>query len=117
MTDDPPTLQSHGCPWPIDGAKRDRGSIMDVTRLTVLQQLAAASDAARGETTTVASLASRLQVEEGTIEDHLIGLISCELARMGDGGDVRVTITGEELLALDTDEAVIVDSNHHPFEG
>lgn len=100
----------------LAGRTDQPGSHMAVTRLAVLQQLAAASNATRGETTTVESLASALPAEKGTVEDHLIGLISCELARMSENGSVRVTITGEELLELDTDEMVIVDSNQPIFE-
>jgi DNA-binding transcriptional ArsR family regulator len=82
---------------------------MDVTRRAVLEQLARASDAARRETTTVEALASELDADEGAIEAHLDGLVSCELARRAPDGGIRVTITGEELLELDVDDLVIVD--------
>lgn len=82
---------------------------MDVTRFTVLEQLGGASDADRGETTTVEALAAELDADEGAIEAHLDGLVSCELARRESDGGVRITITGEELLELDADEVVIVD--------
>ena len=52
-----------------------------------------------------------LETDEGTIEPHLDGLVACELVRTYPDGRVRITVTGEELLALDTDELVIVDSN------
>ena len=83
---------------------------MTVTRRVVLEELAAASDAAREDTTTIRHLASRLNVDDSVIEGHLGALASCELARMEGAETVRVTITGEELLELDTDEGVIVDT-------
>jgi Mn-dependent DtxR family transcriptional regulator len=84
---------------------------MSVTRRVVLEQLETASDANRRETTTTAALAAILETDEGTIESHLHGLEACELVRTYPDGRVRITITGEELLALDTDELVVVDSN------
>lgn len=84
---------------------------MSVTRRAVLEQLAATSDADQRETTTTAVVAAALNTDEGTIESHLNGLAACELVRTYPDGRVRITITGEELLALDTDELVIVDSN------
>lgn len=83
---------------------------MSVTRRAVLERLAAASDADRRELTTKARLAATLDADEATIESHLDGLAACELVRTYPDGRVRITITGEELLALDTDELVIVDS-------
>jgi Mn-dependent DtxR family transcriptional regulator len=83
---------------------------MAVRRRAVLEQLATASDAGQRETTTTAALAAMLETDEGTIESHLNGLAACELVRTYPDGRVRITITGEELLALDTDELVIVDS-------
>lgn len=80
-------------------------------RRTVLEQLAAVSDAERQETTTIEALVSMLDTDEHTVEAHLNGLEACELARLAPDGDVRVTITGEELLELDTDEMVIIDSS------
>lgn len=82
---------------------------MSLTRRTVLEQLAAASDAERRETTTVEAVASALDADVGAVERHLDRLAACELARFGPDGRVRATITGEELLVLDTDELVIVD--------
>lgn len=84
---------------------------MSVTRRAVLEQLATASDADQRETTTTAAIAAVLETDEGTIESHLNGLAACELVRTYPDGRVRITITGEELLALDTEEMVIVDSN------
>jgi hypothetical protein len=71
---------------------------MRVTRRAVLERLAATSDAARRETTTIPALARALDA-----------LRACEFARVTDDGRVRVTITGEEFLALDTDETAVVD--------
>lgn len=82
---------------------------MAVTRLTVLEQLAAESDARQRERTTVEAVAAALEADEATVEAHLAGLAACALARTAPDGRVRVTITGEELLDLDPDEAVIVD--------
>lgn len=83
---------------------------MSVTRRAVLERVAATSDAALCVTTTRAALAATLGVDERTIRSHLQGLAACELVRTYPDGRVRITITGEELLALDTDETVIVDS-------
>lgn len=82
---------------------------MPVTRRAVLEELAAASDAERGETTTIGALASALDVDEQVVEAHLTGLAACELARTHDDGSARVTVTGEELLELDADDVVVVD--------
>ncbi len=84
---------------------------MPVTRRAVLEQLATESNADQRETTTTAALAAVLDTDEGTIESHLNGLAACELVRTYPDGRARITITGEELLALDTDELVIVDSD------
>jgi DNA-binding transcriptional ArsR family regulator len=81
---------------------------MSVTRLEVLERLATVSDAAGRKTTTVEALASGLDTDERTVQTHLDGLAACELARFY-GERVRVTITGEELLALDVNEVIIVD--------
>ncbi|MGM0590183.1 MAG: hypothetical protein ACQETI_00910 [Halobacteriota archaeon] len=83
---------------------------MSVTRRVVLEQLATASDAGQQETTTKAALVAMLDTDEQTIESHLDGLTACELVRTYPDGRVRITITGVELLALDTEELVIVDS-------
>lgn len=83
---------------------------MPVTRRTVLEQLAAASDATRSEATTVEALGAALEADLHAVEAHLIGLEACELARIAADGSVRVTITGEELLELDNGEMVIVDT-------
>jgi len=83
---------------------------MPVPRRTVLEELAAESDAAARETTTVAALAAALEIDERAVEAHLQGLVACELARVDPDGHARVTITGEELLELGTDEMVIVDA-------
>jgi hypothetical protein len=83
---------------------------MAVTRRVVLEQLATVSDAAARETTTKRGLVAMLEADEATLESHLDGLAACDLATIYPDDRVRITITGEELLALDTDEIVIVDS-------
>lgn len=80
-----------------------------MTRRDVLEHLAIVSDADSHQTTTVGTLASCLDTDEQTIEAHLNGLADCELARIQPDGRVRVTVTGEQLLELETDEMVIVD--------
>lgn len=82
---------------------------MSVTRRRVLEELAAASDASREQTTTIDALAATLDTERGAVQSHLDGLVACELARFETDGTIRVTLTGEELLNLDTDDMVIVD--------
>jgi len=83
---------------------------MSVTREAILKQLAKISDAERQETTTIKYLSSILDAEEHTVEAHLDGLEACELARADTNGNIRVTITGEELLELDSEGVVIIDS-------
>lgn len=80
-----------------------------ISRRAVLERLAAASDADRGEATTIDALASELDADRPTIEAHLEGLAACQLVRLDPDERARVTITGEELLALDIDDVVIVD--------
>jgi DNA-binding transcriptional ArsR family regulator len=82
---------------------------MPVTRRTVLERLAATSDAERCETTTAEALAAGLEVPLEEVEAHLRRLTACELARTAPDGRVRVTVTGEELLELDTEGTVVVD--------
>jgi DNA-binding IclR family transcriptional regulator len=82
---------------------------MSVTRLAVLERLAATSDAARRETTTLSTLAAALDANERAVERQLDALTACEFARVTDDDRVRVTVTGEEFLALDPDETVVVD--------
>jgi Mn-dependent DtxR family transcriptional regulator len=95
----------------------ERGGIaVAVTRRTVLERLATASDAERRETTTPASLAAALGTDESTVTSHLNALAACELARMESDGRVRVTITGEEFLALPVEEVTIVDPEASPGE-
>lgn len=83
---------------------------MTLSRRTVLERLAATSDAERREMTTIAALAATLDADEGTVESYLHGFEACELAHVEPDGDVRVTVTGEEVLELDTDSMVIIDS-------
>jgi hypothetical protein len=82
---------------------------MTATRREVLERLAAMSDAETDQTTTVEALAAALDSDERTVADNLDGLQACELAIWRSDVDVRVTVTGEELLSLDTEELVIVD--------
>jgi DNA-binding transcriptional ArsR family regulator len=82
---------------------------MPVTRRAVLEALAATSDAATRQRTTVEALASALDSDKQTIEARLSGLRECELARISARGRARVTITGEELLELEADEMIVVD--------
>jgi len=82
---------------------------MTVTRRDVLEALAALSDATAGRTTTVGRVAAALGTDEPTVRRHLDGLRACELALRRPDGRVRVTVTGEEFLALDIDELAILD--------
>lgn len=82
---------------------------MPVTRRDVLECLATMSDAEARDTTTVGTLAAELDAGERTLEAHFDRLADCELARRGDDGRVRITITGEELLELESEEMIIVD--------
>jgi len=77
------------------------------TRRDVLERLAADS-AAAGETTSVAALAGALDAEVGVVATHLDGLAAAELAVYPDDDAVRVSVTGEELLALDPDDLAVV---------
>jgi hypothetical protein len=89
---------------------------MPVTRRTVLECLAAGSDAESRDTTTVDALVAELDGDEQTVEAHVAALEACELAHMTPNGDARVTITGEELLALEPDELLVV-APRTPTEG
>jgi len=82
---------------------------MSVTRRDVLEALKGQSDASAGERTSVEALTDALAVDERTVREHLDGLESCELADIDADGGVRITVTGEELLALDLDEMIVVD--------
>ena len=84
-----------------------------VTRRAVLKQLAKSTDAERRESTTVEALASALGADEQTLTEHIDVLVACELAHVDADGGVRATITGEELLALDTDGPAIIDLAGH----
>ena len=84
---------------------------MSVTRRDVLEELDRQSDAGAGERTSVGSLTDALAVDERTVREQLDGLESCELADIGADGQVRITVTGEELLALDLDEMIVVDAD------
>jgi hypothetical protein len=90
---------------------------MTVTRDEVLRRLAAASDAEHEETTTVEALAAACGTDESAVRSRLETLVDCDLARVAADGRTRVTITGEELLALDAGEPVIVDTGGGGFIG
>lgn len=81
---------------------------MPLTRRAVLVALADATDAQAEETTTIDALGATLDVDRDRLETHLHALVSCELARWEAEGCVRVTTTGEELLALNVDDAIVV---------
>jgi hypothetical protein len=82
---------------------------MAPTRRDVLVQLGGRSDADGDEWTSVEALAAALALDERTLRDHLDGLVACELAHVAPDGDLRITVTGEELLALDPDGVTVVD--------
>lgn len=82
---------------------------MTVRRRQVLERLAVMSDADSDSTTTIGALATSLNAEAEIVAEHVERLQACELALEHAGAEVRVTVTGEELLALDTDDVVIVD--------
>jgi RIO-like serine/threonine protein kinase len=82
---------------------------MTVTRLSVLEELTAVTDAERQETVTLDALAGRFEADREVVEGHVERLVACDLARFQPEQGVRVTITGEELLAIDADDPVIVD--------
>jgi len=86
---------------------------MPPLRRDVLERLAARSDGDGGRTTTVAALAADLDVDVETVAGEVATLAGQSLATRTDDGGVRVTVTGEELLALDADGAILVD----PREG
>jgi len=79
---------------------------MSATRRTVLEALARESDA-DGATTTVEVLSSTLDADRSVVRDHVEALVDCELA-VRSGEAVRVSVTGEELLALDVGAEVVV---------
>jgi DNA-binding transcriptional ArsR family regulator len=83
---------------------------MSVTRREVFEALAATSDADPERTTTVESLAAVLDTDVATVARHVEGLRDCDLARRGPEGNVRVTVTGEELRELDVDDFLVVDA-------
>ncbi len=78
-----------------------------VTRQAVLSALAAESDS-EGRRTTVDVLARRLDAPERAVRTTVAALVDCDLA-VRDGDDVRVSVTGEELLALDVGGEVVLD--------
>ena len=74
-----------------------------------MERLDRQSDASTGDRTSIESLTAALAVDERTVRKQLDGLVSCELADIDADGRVRITVTGEELLALDLDEMIVVD--------
>jgi DNA-binding IclR family transcriptional regulator len=80
---------------------------MSDPRRAVLSALAAHSDA-DGETTTVATVAAAVGLPEAVARRQITGLVDCDLARETDEG-VRMTVTAEQLLALDLDGPVVID--------
>lgn len=84
------------------------GELMSITRHEVLEELAAASDASRGELTTVAALTASVDADRSQVLEHVNALVACELACLGPADGVRITVTGEELLELDTDNGAII---------
>ncbi|MEF8775288.1 MAG: hypothetical protein V5A43_02140 [Haloarculaceae archaeon] len=89
---------------------------MPVTRWAVLERLATATDAERGETVTIDTLAVGLDANRDVVEAHLTHLVDCDLARRPAEGTGRVTITGQELLELDTDGVLVVEPQPDGFE-
>lgn len=87
---------------------------MNATRGAVLERLAAMSDAGAGRTTTVEALAATFGAEEEVVADHLERLRAGELARRRPNGPVRITVTGEELLALDPEVPVVLGPTDDP---
>ncbi|MFB6250799.1 MAG: hypothetical protein ABEI27_03765 [Halobellus sp.] len=81
-----------------------------MTRRTVLERLAAMTDAVQRETASIDALVAELDADRNSVESHLVGLAECELARIDPDDTARVTITGEELLALDPEGVLVVDS-------
>jgi Mn-dependent DtxR family transcriptional regulator len=83
---------------------------MPITRRDILEHVATVSDAQRRQTTSKAALTARLGVDRQTLESHIEALAACELVRAYPDGRIRITTTGEELLALETEDVVIIDS-------
>jgi DNA-binding transcriptional ArsR family regulator len=81
-----------------------------VSRWDVFEATAAASDARSDRETTVSSIAAGLDAEESVVGSHLDRLDACELVAVGPDGRVRVTVTGQELLELDVDGPVVVET-------
>lgn len=91
--------------------------LTSVTRREVLEQLAVESDADTKQTTNVEDMAVKLEIEEPIVEHHLERLQGCKLVRRHADGRVRITLTGEELLELDPDDMIIVDSSDIILDG
>jgi len=83
---------------------------MNPTRSDVLELLAATSAAQPRSTTSVEALAETLEADEQTVVNHVKSLETLELARTYPDSRIRVTITAEELLELDVEGQVVVDT-------
>lgn len=73
-------------------------------------RLSPMSDATRQETMTIEALATMPDADTYAIKSHLHGLENCNLAKTTPNGKVRATVTGEELLEIDAEEVIIVDT-------
>ncbi|MFB6311835.1 MAG: hypothetical protein ABEH64_11730 [Salinirussus sp.] len=81
---------------------------MTTSRRAVLRALDAATEADGDRTVSVECVAAAINADEAIVRRHLAGLAACHLAKVDDKGQARVTITGEELLALDVEGQVII---------
>jgi len=80
-----------------------------VTRRTALEVLAAHTDAEAGRTAAVPALAATVDTTEAELLAHLEALVDCRLAVRSPDGTFRISVTGEELLALEPEGPVVVD--------
>lgn len=90
---------------------------MHITRQVALERLVELSDAEHPEMTTSGAVAAGLGADAVTVKTRIEELVACELAHVGADGEVRATVTGEELPALNTAELVIVDPVGGETEG
>jgi len=82
---------------------------MSVTRRDVLETLAAETDAVSHQTAGVSALEAELAAADREVLAHLRTLVACELAVREGADEFRISVTGEEFLALDPDGESIVD--------
>lgn len=87
---------------------REGGVDVSVTRRAVFERLAATTDARSGRTTTIERVATSLDADVEAVEAHFERLEACELARTDASDRVRITITGEELHALDVYDVIVL---------